>query len=673
MSVMGQIPDTLLGLGAAGIVTRVGSAVSKFQVGDRVSMIGRGAHRTVLRSRAQYCELIPHSMSFQEASIVPSVHATAWYGLVQLARVKKGQSILVHAAAGGVGQAAMQIAKHFGMTIFATVDSDIKRELVREVYQIPNDHILDSQDLSFAKSIKRMTDGRGVDVVLNSSSTGEALRQTWYCIAPFGHFLEVGLKDILGNTELDMRPFLRNATFTYFSLDDIAEGAVETMAEILDGTWDFQRRGITKPISPVTTHPISDVVKAFKLVQTDKYVGDVVLTWSDEISVPVIQSSKASSLRLDPNAAYLLVGGLGGLGRSISTVLADLGARKLCFLSRSGDDSPQAQSLVVDLRERKVDVKIYVCDVANEKAVVNATRRCTQELGKIKGVFQCAMVLRDALFTNMTHRDWVEATRPKVQGSWNLHNQLKEVDFFITLSSFAAVIGNRGQGNYAAAGAYEDTLSYYRRARGMHAVTIDLGIMRDIGVLAENGMVDAFRDWEKPYGMCVADFHALIKQAMFGDINQDIAPQILTGIATGGSAIDAGIASPFYLEDARFAIMAATDLEMNCADGGGLVSTENRISQAGSLEEASQVVEEVLVLRIAQILQTPTSEIDTGRFLHSYGIDSLVAIEVVNWALKEIKSSITVFDVMAGIPITTTATKIAMRSARLPTELLPPS
>ena len=630
-------------------------------------MIGRGAHRTVHRSRSQYCELIPTNMSFEEASTVPSAHATAWYGLIKLARIKKGQSILIHAAAGGIGQAAIQIAKHFELVIYAIVDSEIKRNLVRDEYHIPDDHILDSQDLNFAKGIKRMTGGRGVDVILNSS-TGETLRETWYCIAPFGYFLEIGIKDILGNTELDMKPFLQDATFSFFDLSHISEGAVETMAEIIAGTWDFQHRGIGRPISPITAHPISDVAQAFRLIQTDKHMGEVTLTWSDESVVPVVQRNRANSLQLDPNAAYLLVGGLGGLGRSLSTMLVELGARKLFFISRSGDSSPQARLLIQDLTNNKVQIRVYVCDVADEKAVTTAVSRCSQELGTIKGVFQCAMILRDALFTNITYREWNESTRPKVQGSWNLHKQLKDVEFFVILSSFAAVIGNRGQSNYAVAGAYEDSLSHYRQALGLHSVTVDLGIMRDIGVLAEKGMVESFREWEEPYGIRAIEFHALMKQAMLGDISRDIAPQILTGIATAGSAVQAGIVLPFYLEDPRFSIMRATNPGEKRADGGGLLSTETLIAKATSLQEASRVVEEALAHRVAQILQTSISEIDTSRFLHSYGIDSLVAIEIVNWAFKEIKSKITVFDVMAGIPMTTTSTKIAARSAYLPRE-----
>jgi NADPH:quinone reductase-like Zn-dependent oxidoreductase/NAD(P)-dependent dehydrogenase (short-subunit alcohol dehydrogenase family) len=670
MVAMGQIDDSKLGLDAAGVVHRVGSAVKKFKVGDRVAMYGHGSHRTLHRSRADYCALIPEGLSFEQAASIPTVHGTAWNALVRLAKVQKGQSILIHAAAGGVGQAAIQIAKHFEMEIFATASSEAKRILIRDEHGVPDDHIFNSRDLSFVKGIKRMTKNRGVDVVLNSLS-GEILRQTWYCIAPFGYFIEIGLKDIVGNTGLDMRPFMQDATFSFFNLTHIESSRPDIMAAIIEGAFEFQRRGITRPIEPLVTYPISDVEGAFRLMQAGKHLGKIALTWGDDHVVPVIQQNE-STQRMDPNGVYMLAGGLGGLGRSLSAKLVDLGARKLCFLSRSGGESAQAKQLAQDLEEHNVQMRVYKCDVANEKALATTVEKCKSELGDIRGVFQCAMVLRDTLFMHMSYQQWVETTRPKVQGSWNLHQQLPDVDFFITLSSFAAIFGNRGQSNYAAAGAYEDALAYHRRAFGQHATTLDLGIMRDIGVLAETGITDSLREWEKPYGIRETEFLALMERAIAGDMARTMSPQILIGLATGGSAIAAGINTPFYLNNARFSIMARTGVRgQNSDTGGNSIAPHTLISQAKSLEEAGGYVLKALVDVVAKMLQTTATEIDTSRFLHSCGIDSLVAIEIINWALKEVKSVVTVFDVLAGVPITTLSNKMAAKSAALPKELVP--
>lgn len=669
MSVMGQIPDALLGFDAAGVIIRVGSGVSKFKIGDRVAMCGHGAHRTVHRSKAGFCQLLPDNLTFEQAASIPVVHGTAWYGLVHQARVKKGQSILIHTAAGGVGQAAIQVAQHYEMDIYATVGSEAKRALLRDTYGIPDDHIFSSRDLSFVGGVKRMTNGRGVDVVLNSLA-GEALRQTWYCIAPFGTFIEIGLKDILGNTRLDMRPFMQDATFCFFNLNHIERDRPELMAEIIEGAFDFIRRGITHPITPLVTYPISEVENAFRLMQTGKHIGKIALSFNDDDVVPIVRSGTESLLLdLDPSASYVLVGGLGGLGRSISTMLVDNGARKLCFLSRSGAASAEARKLLSDLESRQVQAKAIACDVSDAASLSKAIEQCTAELGRVRGVVQCAMVLRDVLFSNMTHQQWVESTQPKVQGTWNLHSALPDVDFFVMLSSFAGIFGNRGQSNYAAGCAFQDAIAHYRRGRGQHALSLDVGLMRDIGVLAEKGITESLRDWEVPYGIRGAEFLDIMRLVIAGDASGALAtPQVMTGFATGGSAAAAGIDPPFYLEDAKFAVMARAGVREQQAAGLGSAdadSVQNLVAGAGSANEAAEHVTTALVNRVSKMLQTPSSEIDTARALHSYGIDSLVAIEIVNWALKELRSQITVFDVMAAVPITMTALKIAASSALL--------
>lgn len=669
---MGQMADTALGLEAAGVIRRVGSSVTKFKVGDKVMMSGYGAHRTFHRVPASFCALIPEGMSFELAASIPVVHATAWNALVRVAKVQKGQSILIHAAAGGVGQVACQIAQHYGMEVFATVSSDAKKKLIMEQYGILEDHIFYSRDTSFAKGIKRITNGRGVDVVLNSLA-GEALRQTWNCIAPFGHFVEIGIKDILNNTGLDMRPFLQDATFTFFNLRHIEESRPDLMAVILEGAFDFIHRGITRPVEPLVSYPISEVEDALRLMQTGKHLGKIALTWGGDNMVPLIPRSVRAP-KLSAEGVYLLVGGLGGLGRSLATKLVSLGARKLCFLSRSGADSTKAKALVEKLEQQQVQVRVYKCDVGDKEAVVSSIRNCTLELGKIRGAFQCAMVLRDGLFVNMKHQAWVESTRPKVQGSWNLHTHLPDdLDFFITLSSFTGVFGSRGQSNYSSAGAFEDALAYHRRSLGRHATTIDLGLMRDVGVLAETGMTDNFREWEKPFGIREADFHALLERVIYRDTVAAFPPQVVTGLATGGSVSLAGINMPYYLGDPRFSIMARTGLGDGASAGGNgdELPAHTLIGQAKIFQEAAGAVLEAMVKQVAKMLQTDPSEVDTSRFLHSYGFDSLVAIEIVNWVLKEMKSVITVFDVLAGVPITTLCNRITAKSSALPKELVP--
>jgi zearalenone synthase (highly reducing iterative type I polyketide synthase) len=182
-------------------------------------------------------------------------------------------------------------------------------------------------------------------------------------------------------------------------------------------------------------------------------------------------------------------------------MLVDNGARQLCFLSRSGAASAEAKKLVMDLETRNVQVMTLRCDVTDSRSLTIALQKCKTELGTIHGVVQGAIVLGDVLFANMTYQKWVESMRPKVQGTWNIHLALPDVAFFMILSSFAGIFGNRSQDNYAAGCSFQDAIYHIRRGLGQKGVSLDVGLMRDIGVLVEIGIIEALREWEVPHGI----------------------------------------------------------------------------------------------------------------------------------------------------------------------------
>ncbi|PHH63522.1 hypothetical protein CDD81_5803 [Ophiocordyceps australis] len=665
MVALGQIPDRKFGFEGAGIVRRTHSATTGFTTGQRVMFLSHGAHRTIHRVPAALVVSMPDTLSFVDGAALLLVHTTAWYALVKTARATPGQSVLIHAAAGGVGQALLQLARHLRLQVYATVGSSDKRKLVRERYGVPDEHIFNSRDLSFVAGIKRVTRGRGVDIVVNSLA-GEALRQTWYCLAPFGTFVELGIKDILDNARLDMRPFERDATFAFFNLNHVQKERPDLICEALRETMALVRAGVLEPATPTTSFPASQAETALRRIQTGQHMGKLVLTFDARDVVPVVRPS----VQISASGSYLLVGGLGGLGRSLARLLVSLGARNLCFLSRSGADSSEARSLMHEL-EAHHGVKLLVCqgDVCDAAAVGQAVQRCVSALGPIQGVVQCAMVLRDGLFARMTHSQWLESTRPKVQGTWNLHRHVPDPAFFLTLSSFSGVFGSRGQSNYAAAGAYQDALANLRHAQGQRAITLDLGIMRDVGVLAEKGITDQLREWEEPFGIRESEFHALLKSAIAASMQSPgrSPAQIPTGLATARSAKTAGISAPFYFDDARFSMLALTRLGSSCAttasasspSDGDKPSVTTLLSQVQSVDQAAALVQTVLLERVAKTLQSASSEIDPSRPLHSYGVDSLVAVEMVKWMFKALHAKVTVFDVLSNVPITALCEKVA--------------
>jgi zearalenone synthase (highly reducing iterative type I polyketide synthase) len=259
-----------------------------------------------------------------------------------------------------------------------------------------------------------------------------------------------------------------------------------------------------------------------------------------------------------------------------------------------------------------------------------------------------------------------------VQGSWNLHTLLgNSLSFFVILSSYSGIFGNRGQSNYAAAGTYQDALSYYRRSHGQQCTTIDLGIMRDIGVIAEKGASGDLKNWEKPFGIRESVFHALMISILSASSEgANVPAQVVTGLATRDGVSAANIDVPFYFNNPRFSILSKHGGKNNTlahpnTNEAGSVPAKIQLARAASLSEATDIVTDLLIRKLAKSLQTETSEIDSGRPLHSYGVDSLVALEIRNWAILEIGAEITVFDVLSSVPMTALARVVAGKSKLL--------
>ncbi|KAK6208644.1 polyketide synthase [Colletotrichum tabaci] len=705
-------PGASFGLEASGIVNRVGSGrqASKFKPGDRVVAVATGAHSTLLRASVDCVAAIPDDMSFEKAASLPLSLATAWYAVVHLARpaisARDKAVILVHDPLSPVGQQVIHLARHLGLVVLATAESPSQASILADSFGIEPSNIvpLSTSVFSLAKTIRQLTPARrGVDAAVDCSATlsGEPLRQILGCLAFFGRFVTCGAGDITGRSSAVTASTNPNTTFSAVNITSILRTRPDVLAEILQSAFRYlDVATAARDPAPVPCFGVSStsITAAFSHVGSSPQTPSAVLTYSEDdvvsaklIPKPLDSSASSLQLALDPDAIYVLSGGLGGLGRSLSTFLVDqLGARKLLFLSRSGATAPSARQLLSDLETSAAQPRAvaYACDISDRRAVNAAIARAEAELqGKVRGVVQCAMVLRDVLWSNMTYRDWVESTLPKIQGTSNLSAALPELDFFISLSSFAGVFGNRGQANYAAGNCFQDALAHHRRQKlGLNSgLTIDVPIMRGIGVLAETGMLDSLKDWEVPYGIGEAEFHHLMKLAIRRDMNLEPAThghgpdhQLILGIATGASAVVAGIPTPFYLEDdAKFAIMSKMDLNRlsghlkGAADDAADVqaSIQTLLSEVANLEGASEVITQALVLRVAKMQQVDPQEVDPGRFLHTYGVDSLVAIEIVNWALKELKSKINVFDVMAGIPITALAENIARKSELIPVDV----
>lgn len=402
---MGQLSQPYLGIECAGVVSRVGHGVTSLAVGDRVCAMSHGAYSTVARCPESSAARIPASMSFETAASIPVVYCTAYYGLIELGRLCEGEKVLIHAAAGGVGQAAIQLAKRQGAEIFATVGSPEKKDFIMESYGIPESHIFSSRDTSFGPSIRDATAGKGVDVIINSLA-GDLLRESWDCIGHFGRFIEIGKRDITSNTRLEMTKFAHNATFSSVDLTVLASEKPTRMAATFADVMRLFASEAVKPIAPISVFGISQVETAFRLLQSGKTTGKLVVVPKAGEQVKATHPADAANKEIfRADASYLIIGGTGGLGRSMTKWMVGKGARNVVLVSRRARLEGQVQQLADDLKQSVgANVVVKACDVTDKDSVQSLITSCSSELPSIAGVIHAGMVLRVCCFLFLSCR-----------------------------------------------------------------------------------------------------------------------------------------------------------------------------------------------------------------------------------------------------------------------------
>ncbi|KAJ5768714.1 Acyl transferase/acyl hydrolase/lysophospholipase [Penicillium odoratum] len=478
------------GLEAAGTVRRTGPHVKDLKAGDRVFLIGSGAFSTQVVVSENLCERIPGGLTFEDAATMPCVFATSIYCIFNIGNLQKGQSILIHSACGGVGIASIQLAQMVGAEIYVTVGNEEKVKYLMENFGLPRKRIFNSRNISFVEDVLRETNG-GVDLALNSLS-GELLHATWKCIAVFGKMIEIGKRDLLGSGKLDMSPFIQNRNYCCVDLDQICLRRPTILKQLLKRVVQLLRERYIHPIRPIKIFKADAILDAFRYMQQGIHLGKIVVSIRDSASQVNLDLEGQVQKRREPtqftsSGAYLLVGGLGGIGRCLSVWMAERGARHFIFLSRSAGTSQEHRDFARELISMGCHVGFVQGSVSNLDDVTKAVTRAQAE-GQLKGIFQMSMVNRDQNLTRMTLDDWNEAVNPKVNGTWNLHNTAlsagAELDFFVLFSSLSGMFGQPGQSNYAGANTFLDAFSQYRLGLGLPACAIGIGAVEEVGCLA---------------------------------------------------------------------------------------------------------------------------------------------------------------------------------------------
>lgn len=469
----GRLPE--LGLDFTGVVTAVGPAVTGRAVGDRVAGVSAdGCWRTFVTCDADRVVPVPAELTDAQAAAVATPYATAWYGLSELARVRSGEKVLIHSATGGVGQAAIAIARAAGAEVFATAGSTQRRQWLRDR---GIEHVYDSRSLEFADQIRNDTNGYGVDVVLNSLS-GPAQRAGLELLAFGGRFIEIGKRDIYGDTKLGLAPFRRNLAF--YSVDLLWYSQIGRLRDLLTTVYQLVAEG-TLPPPETTRFPLTGVGDAIRLMSNAQHTGKLVLdvehTGQRRVVLPPAQ---VEVFRDD--GAYLITGGLGGLGLFLAGQMAAAGCRRIVLSSRSRP-TPPASAEIERIRAAGTDVVVECGDISHPGTASRLVAAATADGLPLRGVLHAAAVVEDATLSTITselvERDWA----PKVYGAWNLHDATagQPLDWFCSFSSMAALVGSPGQGAYAAANSWLDAFTHWRRANGLPATAIAWSAWAEVG------------------------------------------------------------------------------------------------------------------------------------------------------------------------------------------------
>jgi len=479
LNALGLYPGLIRHIGSdcAGEVTRIGEGVTQFAVGDRVVAMAEGAIASHATTRWEFAAPLPARLSFEQGAAIPTAYLTADITLNLIAGMKRGSKVLIHAGAGGVGMAAIALANRVGAEIFATAGSPAKRAVLG---QLGVQHTLDSRSTSFADEVLRITNGRGVDIVLNSLA-GPMLDRSFDCVAEGGFFIEIGKRDLWSAERV--AALGRGIRYHVVDATDNARDTPEVVGRIFSRVLQDIDSG-SLPILPCRSFNYERAAEAFRYMAQAKHTGRVVLRHA------VAPRPIEAPIRAE--ATYLITGGLRGLGLRVAEWLVQEGARSLLLVGRHEPDEV-ARAILSRLEAQGARLSIVSADVSSADDVERIVQRLASELPALGGVIHCAAVLDDGALLKQSPERFANVMRPKADGAWRLSTALArsglKPEFFVLFSSFSAVLGSPGQSNYVAANAFLDALAHYLRGLDLPATSINWGAWAEEGMAARGGTV----------------------------------------------------------------------------------------------------------------------------------------------------------------------------------------
>ncbi len=579
----------LLGCECVGEIIRIGDEVNCFQMGDKVLAIAAGSFSQFVTVNAAMVSTIPDSLSDEEAATIPVTFLTAYYSLHHLAKLKKGEKVLIHSAAGGVGQAAVQLAQQAGAEIFATA-SPSKWEFLKS---LGIKQIMNSRTLEFADEIMQRTQGEGVDIVLNSLS-GEFILKSLSVLKNKGRFIEIGKSGLNSQKVIQVKP-----DASYFQVDLFQEcykqpDLIQSMLHHI-----MQQFKAKKLYSlPQKVFPLTQSKAAFREMQQAKHIGKIIIS--------------NSPIRSD--GTYLITGAFGDLGLLLADWLVKKGAKYLVLVSRRSV-SLEIQNKITDLEKAGATVISAQADVSNLNQLNEINQKIKKKMPPLRGIFHGAGLLDDGVLMQLNRERFEQLMAPKIQGAWNLHQLSKNqpLDLFILFSSATALLGSPGQANHVAANCFLDTLAHYRQSLGLPGLSINWGAWSEIGAavnkVKNNISFKGVGEIAPPQGLEILE--QLITQP---------SPQVGVIPINWSKFLQTHNLSPFFTE---FNSNSTTQTSET-------VSSWLPQLQQAFLNNRRALLEQLIRGEIAKVLGFNSTELDVKAGFFDLGMDSLTSVELKN-------------------------------------------
>jgi len=598
-------PDAVMGIEASGMISETASGEGRFAVGDRVMGLFPEGTGTIATTDERLLVKVPAGWSHTAAATTSVVFATACYALVDLADVKPGQRVLVHAAAGGVGMAAVQLARHLGLEVFATASRG-KWETLRAM-GFDDDHISDSRSLEFEDKFRAVTGGRGMDVVLDSLS-GDFVDASLRLVGPGGVFLEMGKTDIRdANVVAQDHPGVRYRAF------DLFEAGPERIQQMLDELAALFAEDVLRPL-PVTRFDVRRAPAALRHLSQARHVGKVVMTMPDAWVAGTV----------------LITGATGMAGSALARhVVTRHGARNLVLVSRRGLDAPGAAELVAELSAAGAQAHVVACDAADREALAKVIADIPVQR-PLSGVIHAAGVLDDAVISSLTPERVDSVLRSKVDAAWNLHELTRDLDVsaFVVFSSMAGLAGASGQANYAAANSFLDALAVHRRTQGLPAISLGWGLWDQASAMTGAlGAADRAR-FGRDGIVAMSSDQALELMDTALIVDEPFMLPAHIDLAALRVKFDNGTLPPMFIDLINAPMRRQVDDSLAAAK-----SKSALLQRLEGLPEDEQhsVLLDLVRSNIATVLGNASAEaIDPDRAFQELGFDSLTAVEMRN-------------------------------------------